>query len=410
MLQMRPEPAHPTSPPPGELGLAASRVLNSQTFSRSPRLRAFLSYIASCVAENRVHEISEYSLGVQVFGKSANFSPQEDNIVRVTARQLRAKLDEYYRAEGAAERWRIEIPKGGYVPELRPNSAPPAPSKSLRLPAVWLLTALALAGWIAAWIGWSRPAVPGEPLYLFSPLFDSRRLPVLLVAEDPLLPLSWQHLDHFPSLNQFLGGLHRNPLNYQGTRSAYFSIVTNNTIVRTGTLELFARLQRSALANGVDLRAVSWRDAAPEQFARGHVLLTGGLGSNPWVSAFQKGMAFEHRLDPPANRRYFVSLRPESGEPAEFSTGGGGAPSAYYTRVALRPNPYGPGSVVLVGGTSRESTDGGWRFAMSEQGMREVRARCPDPAHGFEAILETNALGSTPLTWSLKALRCAPRR
>jgi hypothetical protein len=41
--------------------------------------------------------------------------------------------------------------------------------------------------------------------------------------------------------------------------------------------------------------------------------------------------------------------------------------------------------------------------------MADVRARCPDPDRGFEAILETSALGGTPMTWTLKALRCAPR-
>jgi len=406
MLQMRRKPAQADSPPPGELAAAAQRVMGSETLGRSPRLRLFLSFIVSCAEENRVHEINEYSIGVQVFGKPPSFKPQEDNIVRVTARQLRAKLEEYYRGEGATQPWRIEIPKGTYVPELRPNSALRKPWKAPGRPLVWLLAALALAGWTAAWTGWSRPSVREERVYLFAPLFDSRRLPVLLVADDPLLPLSWQHLPFFPSLQDFLRGWHHNALNYPDASRANHPIVSGNTVVPKGTLELFGRLQRNALAKSVELRIVSWRDAAPEQFSRGHVIFAGGIGGNPWVAAFQKEMAFEQRVDPPSNRRYFVNRNPQSGEPKEYVTGGSGSSPNLYARVALRPNPYSPGWVVLVGGTSRESTEGGWRFAMSESGMRQVRTRCPDPARGFEAILETSTLGTTPMTWKLQTVRC----
>lgn len=408
MLIQRQESGAPAGPPPGELLAAAERVVGSRTFSRSPRLRAFLTFVARCAAENRVQEINEYSIGVQVFGKPPGFAPQEDNIVRVTARQLRVKLDEYYRDEGRAETWRIEVPKGSYVPELRPNAAPALARPRLRLTAAWLWAGLAVAGWAAAWMGWNRPVPPREPLYLLEPLFDNRRLPVLWVLEDPLLPLSWRHAKTFPSLNDFLAGLHRNPLTYpEAERESIYPLVAQNKLFRASNLELLERLERAALARGAELRLASWRDAVPSQFAAGNVILTGGIGGNPWVSAFQKETAFEHRVDPPSNRRSFVNRRPKPGEPPEFATSDQAQPPHYYARLALLRNPYGAGWVALAGGTSRDSTEGAWRYALSQRGMAEVRARCRNPERGFEVILETVALGSTPMQWSLKALRCA---
>ena len=39
-----------------------------------------------------------------------------DNIVRNYARQLRNRLDDYYRWEGRSESLRLEVPRGGYKP------------------------------------------------------------------------------------------------------------------------------------------------------------------------------------------------------------------------------------------------------------------------------------------------------
>jgi TolB-like protein/Tfp pilus assembly protein PilF len=44
-----------------------------------------------------------------------------DGIVRGTARNLRFKLDEYYRTEGAGDQVVIDLPKGGYLPAYRYN-------------------------------------------------------------------------------------------------------------------------------------------------------------------------------------------------------------------------------------------------------------------------------------------------
>ena len=103
---------------PEEVRLELQCVLASSVFHRSHNLRRLLQNIVERTLSGRSDEIKEYALGVEVFDRGASFDPRTDTIVRVEARRLRSKLDEYYSSEGAGERLQIAVPKGSYVPEF----------------------------------------------------------------------------------------------------------------------------------------------------------------------------------------------------------------------------------------------------------------------------------------------------
>ena len=100
------------------------RILTSPTFQQGDRLKRFLRFIVLEAVAGRRHELKEYVIGVQVFGKEDTFDPRTDPIVRVQARRLRAKLVRYYREEGRADETVIELPKGGYAPVFKQRDAP----------------------------------------------------------------------------------------------------------------------------------------------------------------------------------------------------------------------------------------------------------------------------------------------
>jgi serine/threonine-protein kinase len=100
------------------------RVLASLTFQQGDRLKRFLKFIVLEAVAGRRHELKEYVIGVQVFGKEDTFDPRTDPIVRVQARRLRAKLVRYYREEGRADETVIELPKGGYAPVFKQRDTP----------------------------------------------------------------------------------------------------------------------------------------------------------------------------------------------------------------------------------------------------------------------------------------------
>ena len=81
----------------------------------SESLCKLLRYLARHVLDHPGTPIKEYQIATEVFGRSADFDPQLDSMVRVQAGRLRVKLSEYYAGDGAEDPIIVELPKGTYV-------------------------------------------------------------------------------------------------------------------------------------------------------------------------------------------------------------------------------------------------------------------------------------------------------
>src|SRR5215831_9772169 len=105
---------------PGDMVRSAlAHVLASRPFATAPSLSRFLGYIVDHTIGGKSDALKEYAIGVDVFDRGESFDPKTDTIVRVQARRLRSKLEEYYRTEGRNAAVVIELAKGGYVPRFR---------------------------------------------------------------------------------------------------------------------------------------------------------------------------------------------------------------------------------------------------------------------------------------------------
>ena len=60
-----------------------NRVLGNAHFSRSETLSRFLRFVSIWTLNGKQGEIKEYRLGVDVFGRGADFDPRVDPIVRM---------------------------------------------------------------------------------------------------------------------------------------------------------------------------------------------------------------------------------------------------------------------------------------------------------------------------------------
>jgi predicted ATPase len=94
-----------------------ARILASPVLARAPSLSRFLSYLVEQTLEG--HSPNEYSVGVDVFRRGVSFDPKTDTIVRVQARRLRSKIENYYASEGLADAIVIALPKGQYAAVFR---------------------------------------------------------------------------------------------------------------------------------------------------------------------------------------------------------------------------------------------------------------------------------------------------
>ncbi|MEX2264030.1 MAG: hypothetical protein WD696_18905 [Bryobacteraceae bacterium] len=101
------------------------RILASEGFANSDRLSRFLRFAVEAKLRGEEDQIKEYVVGREVFDRGDNYDPRLDPIVRVEARRLRAKLDEYYAGPGREDALRIGFRKGSYVPVIEPAVAEP---------------------------------------------------------------------------------------------------------------------------------------------------------------------------------------------------------------------------------------------------------------------------------------------
>lgn len=92
------------------------RILSIPAFKNSNILSGFLKFVVDETLAGRAREIKEYTIGINVLSRKADFNPQLDAIVRIHAGRLRRALNEYYHGTGKNDLIRIEIPKGSYMP------------------------------------------------------------------------------------------------------------------------------------------------------------------------------------------------------------------------------------------------------------------------------------------------------
>lgn len=102
-------------------------ILSDRRFASAERNTRFLRYVVTASLEGKADEIKETVIGSEVYGRSSDYDPKSDSIVRVEASRLRQKLRNYYENEGRSTGIRIRLPSGSYVPHFELIEQPPVP-------------------------------------------------------------------------------------------------------------------------------------------------------------------------------------------------------------------------------------------------------------------------------------------
>ncbi len=129
-----------------EVRAALERILASRCFQQAGRASDFLRFVVEQTLTGGGQRLKGYTIGVEVFGRPADFDAQSDALVRVEAGRLRRRLVEYYTGEGVEDPVRIELPRGTYAVEYRfaspgdnamPAELPPASAKAAQFSIPW---------------------------------------------------------------------------------------------------------------------------------------------------------------------------------------------------------------------------------------------------------------------------------
>jgi hypothetical protein len=95
-----------------QLHAHAERIRTSGVLGRSRLIRRLFDFLVDCSLTGRAPK--EIEVGIEVFGKDAQFDVSQDAMVRVYIHKLRRKLEEFYAGRGRNEPERLLIQKGAY--------------------------------------------------------------------------------------------------------------------------------------------------------------------------------------------------------------------------------------------------------------------------------------------------------
>jgi hypothetical protein len=108
--------------PSSELEKAAvhqqlEKLLATPLFHSSKRYPSFLKYVVTRSLAGQTDQLKERILGVEIFGRSADYDTNTDPIVRVTAAEIRKRIEQYYQDPKHSQEIRLYLPAGSYAPQ-----------------------------------------------------------------------------------------------------------------------------------------------------------------------------------------------------------------------------------------------------------------------------------------------------
>ena len=413
-----------------------SKVLNSPLFEKSPRLRAFLTFICELELTGRRLDINEQQIGVDVFGRSPGYNPGDDSIVRSQARFLRQRLDEYFRTIGQNEEMRIVIPKGSYVPVFEPNLAvdsgfavhssaasiaSPGPSltdeiasrrkRRNRMLAIGCIAAL-LLGLPFLLLYRHDPRIFLSPEARFwNTVFDPHRAQVIVPADSTLILIE----EITGQKVSFQSYLSRDYLTNMALPKSLTSLTStdldNSHYTSMADLNLVSRIMRVPQLKEMRAEVRYARDLSMSDAKEDNLILIGGPRANPWVELFANHMNFYVDYDWKAKQNTVINKAPQKNESPLYTETASDAAHHVYGLIALEPSLDREGNALLVAGTSSAGTQSAADFLLSGRTfggfLRQIEREDGSIPH-FELLLEARSLGGNVAESGIVAYRLVP--
>ena len=140
------------------------RLLANPFFSHSKRFPTFLRFVVEQTLAGESENIKERTLGIEIFGRDAEYDTAADPIVRVTAAEIRKRVAQYYKDPTHDQELRIAIPSGSYIPQfLWPRGANDPILKEMVVAA-------------------AQDSAPAETLRSLHPVLGRRHSPLVLAV------------------------------------------------------------------------------------------------------------------------------------------------------------------------------------------------------------------------------------
>ncbi len=405
--------------------LQIEAICNSQTFRTRDSFRRLLTYLADKTLDGSAENLKEYILGVDLFGKPADYDPREDASVRVQISKLRQKLEEYYLSEGKDDPIIVELPRRQLALKFqhRPVSgqtgdvaADDSRFSRRRLATVAAAIAVGLLG-IGFWTGRQssghatadRPKSP-ELQTFWGPILDNRR-PIVLCLGTPLFVRFRGARVRAQGVEDFDDALSDPKL--KKIQSILGSPTMQPSYVFTGVGEAGGAFQLAALFAhwNRDLQLRRNQSLTWEEISENNVIVLGSAKYNPQIRDLPAEQAFVVEQEGVAN------LKPRPGEPAKYFRQYSGDTDRSiledYAVISRLPGVNGQGEIVVLGGSATEGTAAAVDFVTDTLHLGRLYAAIKDkdgsvPRH-FEAVIRVQFRSMVPVTITYVAHRVAGR-
>ena len=381
-----------------EIGATLDRVLASPAFRKSDQCRKFLSYVVEHSHKGEDELLKERIIGVEVFGRVADYDTAEDPVVRVRATEVRKRLAQYYGESAAESDVRIEIPSGSYRVEFHwPDVQVSSPPPRRRVP--WLAAGLGVAMLVAVCAGLLlvRTGAPTDAVQQFwAPVLASSR-PVLIYCGQPVV--------YF--LSREVHDKYRKTVAPDKQRGSYAltldpkeSIRGSDVIPVTDQFVGIGNAHTAALLTGLFAekhKVVEIRYANDLSFSdlRGSPSVLIGAFSNLWTLEMQGGLRFVFEQDQGARRIrdrsdnhtwQLPELAPDGKTPEDYA-------------VVSRLFSSATGQLLIsAAGITQYGTRSAGEFLTSAALMKEALAKVPAdwPRRNVQVLLHINVYKGTP--------------
>ncbi|HTC95897.1 MAG TPA: hypothetical protein VK699_20820 [Terriglobales bacterium] len=118
------------------------KLLLDSHFSSSKRYPSFLRFVLEHTLAGESELLKERTLGIEIFGRPPDYDTAADPIVRVTAAEIRKRIEQYYQNPATKDEIRLFLPSGSYALQFcapHPVAAPAIvenPADPKELPAL----------------------------------------------------------------------------------------------------------------------------------------------------------------------------------------------------------------------------------------------------------------------------------
>lgn len=385
------------------------KILESRTFHNTEVLKRLLDYLGRQAVENHADDLKEYTIGIEAFGKPADYDPQTDSSVRVQIGKLRHKLDEYYRTEGLTDDLLLELPKGHFKLEFHQRSEPavPPPASAAPSPARfpglrrWLWFAGALAAILAVAVPLlRRPAPVASPwspaMEEFWGPFLSTPRPIMIAIGAPMFVKMGNDFFRDPGLNAWDAAAQSAKIAEVQRAVGAASSAPAFTYTGIGEAEAAFELGRLLLPRGRDVALRASNQLTWEDIGRYNTIFLGPPKYN------------QQTLDLPVQQDFEISharvqnLHPRPGEPRTYDDTW--APDrvrldAGHAVISRLPGLNGAGEMLILAGSSTECTRAAVEYVSRPAYVADLlhRIQTNGSPHWFQVVILARFKSQTPI-------------